>query len=326
MSQAPKNRRLEPTLDPALFRPDAVDAETARLVGKIEAVLDRLGPQTDHAPAELRAQREAGEGIWGPLELDPGAETRQIPGPAGPVPVRVVAPPSPRGVYLHFHGGGWALGAAHHFDRMHRAIADGCGLAVVSVDYRLAPEHPYPAGPDDCEAAARWLAERAAVEFGTERLVIGGESAGAHLSVVTLVRMRDRHDFRGFRAANLVYGCYDLGLTPSAATWGERNLVLSTPVLHWFADHFVPPGRRREPDVSPLYAELRGLPPALITVGTLDPLLDDSLFLLARWTAAGGEAELAVHPGGIHGFNAFPGALAERANARIAAFLRGAVA
>ncbi len=315
---------LRRTLDPALFSDTAVDAETASINAGVEAVLAKLPSQLERSPLQLRAEREAGEGVWGPLELDPAAVERQIPGPAGPVPVRIVAPERPRGVYLHFHGGGWVLGAAHHFDRMHRAIADTCGLAVVSVDYRLAPEHPYPAGPDDCEAAARWLIEHAPAEFGTDRLIVGGESAGAHLGVVTLLRLRDRHGFRGFRAANLVYGCYDVGLTPSAMRWGERNLILSTPILHWFADHFVPVERRREPDVSPLYADLTGMPPALITVGTLDPLLDDSLFLHTRWAAAGGEAELAVYPGGIHGFNAFPSALATRANARIAAFLRDA--
>jgi acetyl esterase/lipase len=113
-------------------------------------------------------------------------------------------------------------------------------------------------------------------------------------------------------------------MTPSVRRWGERNLILSTPILEWFLDHFVPDARRRgDPDVSPLHADLSGLPPALISVGTLDPLLDDSLFLHARWLAAGGRAELAVYPGGIHGFDAFPGELGRRARQRIEAFLRG---
>jgi acetyl esterase/lipase len=195
---------------------------------------------------------------------------------------------------------------------------------VVSVDYRLAPEHPFPAGPDDCEAAALWLAGRAAAEFGTTRLWIGGESAGAHLALVTLLRLRDRHGLRPFAGANLAYGAYDLSMTPSQRRWGERNLVLSTPILGWFYDFFVPgPERRRDPDVSPLYADLAGLPPALLTVGTLDPLLDDTLFLHARWIAAGGGAELAVWPGGIHGFDAFPTRLSRAARERMDAFLGG---
>lgn len=94
--------------------------------------------------------------------------------------------------------------------------------------------------------------------------------------------------------------------------------MLSTPAIRWFVEQFVPdPSVHRDPAVSPLYADLRGLPPALFTVGTLDPLLDDTLFVYGRWVAAGNEAELTVYPGGVHGFNLFPTALARSANARI---------
>jgi acetyl esterase len=307
------------------FRPDAIDPETARLNAAIEAALAKTPPIDSLDPGEVRAARERGEGIWGPVVTVPEAKTRSVPGPAGPVPVRTIVPEAPRGAYLHFHGGGWTLGAAHFMDVPNLRLARACGLAVVSVDYRLAPEHPYPAGPDDCEAAALWLVEHARRELGTERLVIGGESAGAHLAVVTLLRLRDRHGFAGFRAANLVFGAYDLSFTPSVRRWGARNLILSTPIIEWFTDHFVGPELRCHPDVSPLYADLAGLPPALLTVGTLDPLLDDSLFLHARWRAAGGHARLAAWPGGIHGFTAFPIPLAERANRTIESFLREAL-
>ena len=108
--------------------------------------------------------------------------------------------------------------------------------------------------------------------------------------------------------------------------WGDRNLILSTPIIEWFSDHFVPdPEQRRHPDVSPLYANLHGLPPALFTVGTWDPLIDDSLFMAARWEAAGCPAELAVEPGAIHAFNAFPTAQAAQANDRAHAFLQAAL-
>ena len=157
--------------------------------------------------------------------------------------------------------------------------------------------------------------------------MIGGESAGAHLSAITLVRLRDRHAATPFSAANLVYGCYDVSLTPSARNWGERYLIISTPIIEWFAGMWLPDrARRAEPDVSPLYADLCGLPPALFTVGTLDPLLDDSLFMAARWAAAGSRAELAVYPGGVHGFNLFPLPLAEAANRRCHAFVADALA
>ncbi len=108
--------------------------------------------------------------------------------------------------------------------------------------------------------------------------------------------------------------------------WGARNLILSTPIIHRYTDWFVPRREARaDPDVSPLYADLRGLPPALFTVGTLDPLLDDSLFMAARWCAAGNPGELAVYPGGVHAFNAFPIPIADRANARVLAFLADAL-
>lgn len=160
----------------------------------------------------------------------------------------------------------------------------------------------------------------AGAEFGTSRLLIGGESAGAHLAVTTLLRLRDRHALTPFSAACLTYGAYDLAFTPSARRWGTRNLVLSTPILERFREWYAPPDLA-DPDVSPLQADLSRLPPAIFSVGTLDPLLDDTLFMSARWAAAGNVAELEVHPGGIHAFNAMPTPLADRANARIRAFI-----
>jgi dinuclear metal center YbgI/SA1388 family protein len=110
-----------------------------------------------------------------------------------------------------------------------RAIADACGLTVAGIDDRLAPEHSHVIAADECEAAARWLAEPGACELGTERLLIGGDSAGAHLSVLTRLRLRDRRDSRGYAATSLVDGCYDLGLASSARAFGERNLILVNP-------------------------------------------------------------------------------------------------
>lgn len=313
-------------LDPRFFRPEAVDAETAELNARLEAFYAALPPTHTQQPQAVRDAREAGKGPLGPIVRSEMALERAVGGSSVDVPLRLFLPETVDGVYLHIHGGGWVLGRAHHQDPRCEAIARTCNLAVVSVDYRLAPEYPYPAGPDDCEAAAAWLAEHVVSEFGSDRLVIGGESAGAHLSAVTLLRMRDRHGFSGFRAANLVFGVFDVSGTPSVRCWGERCLVLSTPTMEWFGNHFVSAEKQRDPDVSPLYADLSGLPPALFTVGTMDPLLDDSLFMYARWLAAGNEAELAVYPGGVHGFTSYPTELARSANARIDAFLSTAIA
>ncbi|WP_330261822.1 alpha/beta hydrolase [Streptomyces sp. NBC_00539] len=234
----------------------------------------------------------------------------------GAVTVRTFVPDHVDGVYLHIHGGGWAFGSADGQDERLWRLAEGARLAVVSVDYRLAPEHPYPAGPDDCETAARWLVDHGLAEFGTQRLLIGGKSAGAHLSVMTLLRLRDRHGVTGaFRAAHLLFGPYDLSMTPSQRNFGDRRLLSNTDSLRGSYELFTPgmgDEQRRSPEVSPLFADLTGLPPARIVVGTEDPLLDDSLFLAARWEAAGAPVRLGVVAGAMHGFTLFPLTVTER--------------
>ncbi len=303
--------------DPTLFTPEAIAAETAEFNAQMEAILAET-PATNTVPVEqTRKAREEGSGIFGPVVLSGMARSCAIPGPGGSLTLRTFVPENPRGIYLHIHGGGWVLGRAHFQDPRNEEIANTCSAVVISVDYRLAPEHPYPAALDDCEAAALWVAQNAMSEFGVDKLVIGGESAGGHLAATTLIRMRDKHHFTGFSGANLVYGVYDLSMTPSQRNWGERVLVLNTPIMDWFYDHFVPADIRRNPDVSPLYADLGNLPPALFSVGTLDPLLDDTLFMHSRWTAAGNEAELAIYPGGPHGFDGHPTKLAEGARQKM---------
>ncbi len=229
---------------------------------------------------------------------------------------------------LHIHGGGWVIGQAAMNDPQNERRADELGLAIVSVDYRLAPEAPYPAAPDDCEAAALWLLENAKSEFGVDpaKLLVGGESAGGHLSAVTALRMHRRHGYR-FAGANLVYGLYDISGVPSHTAFDDRNVILNSANIDWFVDCFVPDAeKRRDPDVSPLYADLEGAPPALFTVGTLDPLLDHSLFLYSRWLAAGNEAEIQIFPGAPHGFDAFPAPEGKQATERIDRFLSRCVA
>jgi len=282
-------------------------------------------------PVETRRARAEGRGTFPAPEVVPEGRDLAVPGPAGDITVRTFVPPGDvRGVYLHIHGGGWVLGSAHQQDVGLWRLANAAGVAVASVDYRLAPEHPFPAAPDDCEAVALWLATGGgAGRLGApERFVVGGESAGAHLAALTMLRLRDRHGLTPFSAANLVFGAFDLSMTPSQRSWGERNLVLSTPIMAWFYDCFLPSmssEHRRAPDVSPLYADLSGLGPALFTVGALDPLVDDSLFMAARWRAAGNPSTLRVYPEAVHGFVAFPLAIARAANEEMWAFVRGAV-
>lgn len=283
-------------------------------------------------PEESRRARAEGRGTFGPPVVVPEGRDLMVPGPAGDIPIRTFVPPGEvRAVYLHVHGGGWVLGSASQQDVLLWHLAQAAGVAVVSVDYRLAPEHPFPAGPDDCEAVALWLVHgegRAVVGGDVElpdRFVIGGESAGAHLAMLTMLRLRDRHRLTPFAGANLVFGAFDLSMTPSQLRWGDRNLILSTPIMAWFYDCFLPGTsveERRSPEISPLYADLAGLPPAMFTVGALDPLLDDSLFLAARWEAAGLATELRVYPDAVHGFIAFPLAIGRLANDAMVDFVR----
>jgi len=313
-------------LDPALFSDSAIAADTRAIIDAVEKMMGSMPAPQTRRPQDLRDERRNGEGNLPLPPFSDKAVVRSIPGPAGDIGLRIIAPENPAGCFLYLHGGGWTLGSADGQDPLLEAVAKHANLACVSVEYRLAPEDPYPAGPDDCEAAALWLAKNARAEFGTERLLIGGASAGAHLSAVTLLRMRDRHGFQPFCGASLTYGCYDLNMTPSMRNWGTRPLILTTPLVAWFCDNFLPPEEfdmraRTNPDISPLFADLKDMPPAHFLVGTLDPLLDDTLFMYGRWKAAGCEAVLDIAPGGIHGFNAFPCELTSQMNAKAVTFL-----
>jgi acetyl esterase/lipase len=242
------------------------------------------------------------------------------------VPLRVVAPEHAKGVYMHMHGGGLVFGSAEGQDPMLERIVQSTGMACASVEYRLAPENPYPAAWDDCESVAVWLVKKAKSELGTDVLTIGGESAGATLSAATLLRMRDRHGYTGFRAANLAYGNFDSSMTPSQSLAPDKGILVGRISIQKFSEAYLPAGiNPRDPDVSPLYANMKNMPRAIFTIGTVDPLLDDTLFLYSRWIAAGNEAELAVYPGAPHAFNIFPLPQGPAANARIDAYLKRAI-
>ena len=308
-------------VDPSVFDPSAIPAETlavnAEIIRRLDAEPEGLTIQ------EVRARRLQGLGAFPLPPFSQRAETVAIDGPAGKIDLRIIAPKSPRGILFHIHGGGWCLGAPELNDPLLESIADGANVVCVSTRYRLAPEHPYPAGPDDCEAAALWVIREGTKRFGTSKLSIGGESAGAHLSVVTLLRLRDRHKLAPFACAILNYGCYDLALSPSVRHWGTEKLVLNTAGVAAFCRFFVPEeARRQDPEVSPLYANLSGMPPALFSVGTRDLLLDDTLFMAPRWLAAGNTAELALYPGACHGFASVPFAQRDTAVARMNGFMQ----
>ncbi len=306
---------------------DAALAETRAANEQMAASMASIRME-DIPPAKVRAARESGRSAFPLPVADPRAETPTIAGPAGDISLRIIRAPQPEGVFLHLHGGGFTYGSPREYDDFLRVIVDRMSLTVVSVDYRLAPEHPFPAGADDCEAAALWLLEHAD-DLGGGPLVIGGESAGANLAVGTLLRLRDRHDLTPFAGAHLCYGWYDLGLTPSMRNWGPESLVLSTPHSEWLAEGYAPNrsrDERRHRDLSPLHADLHGLPPAQFSVGTRDALVDDTMFIATRWWMAGNDTTLDVYPDGMHGFDSLPNRMAALALDRYVAWVRGVVA
>jgi acetyl esterase/lipase len=257
------------------------------------------------AADQIAAQRESMAAVTFPL---PETEERVLAG----VPCRILrGKKSPRAVYLHFHGGGMVAGSAALMDIPNQMTADQLGVTVVSVDYRKAPEFPWPAGPDDGLAVARWLLEHAGSELGAERLLIGGESAGAYLAALVALRVRDELDaIDRVDGLNLTYGVYDWGRTPSQR--GQRANdgfdILSPEFVGLASQSFLPDrtdDERRAPGMSPAYADLRGLPPCFVAVGTCDHLLDDSLLFAGRAAAAGVEVELFVLPEMPHAFQMF---------------------
>jgi acetyl esterase/lipase len=276
------------------------------------AMLMGSGPPPADPLARVQQRRAILERLMAPV---PGTIERDVAG----VPCRIFQPDGPAtAVYLHFHGGGMIAGRAAMSDTGNRSLRDRHGMAVVSVDYRLAPEHPYPAGPDDGIAVARWLLEHGEAEFGSDRLLTGGESAGAYMAAAVVLRVRDElgaaHRLVG---ANLVYGIYDWGRSPSqrGIRPHEGPDLLDPEGIRFYCDSYLP-GRtddeRRHPTISPAFADLHGLPSALMSVGTCDHLLDDTLVLATRWAAAGNDVELFVAPDMPHGFTGYPCGIATR--------------
>ncbi len=276
----------------------------------------RPDPSTPNGLQEARALEEA---------RARGADSATSPGPPAVeavaevvgrrVPVRIVAPESgtARGVYLDIHGGGFYMGLAARGDARNRSLAHALGLAVVSVEHRLAPEHPWPAAPEDCETVALWLLEEAETRFGTTRLAIGGVSAGATLAMTTLLRLRDRGVANPFVGAVLQFGTYDMsGQTPAGRLLDGEFFIQA------YAGHVAD---RTNPDISPVYGDLRGLPPTVLIVGSLDILLEDNLAMAARLSAAGCDVDLRVYPESPHGFTLHPTAMASTALNDIEAWL-----
>lgn len=239
------------------------------------------------------------------------------------VPVRILrGVRAARAVVLDFHGGGWVIGNAQMNDDLNVATIEACDVAVVSVDYRLAPAHTLQQMQDDCLAAARWLLE---TQFAGLPVFVVGESAGGHLAAATLLRLQDWPDLLArVKGAVLYYGVYDLAGTPGVHAAGIDTLVLHGPSMAGSLC-LLTPGlddvQRRQAPVSPLYGDLAGMPPALMIAGERDPLRDDTTLMAQRWRQAA-PVEAHLVPEAPHGFIRFPTRMAKQVQGRAHAWLR----
>jgi acetyl esterase/lipase len=305
----------------------------ARRVNRLLATTPRMALRSEWDVAVINGALSLSQALPGPAFKQAGlaVENRRVEAGGRDALVRIVRPQGPcRGVYIDIHGGAWVLGSARMDDRLNAQLAQTCGVAVVSVDYRLALKNPVHAVLDDCETAALWVLENLQAEFGCERVFIGGESAGAHLAASTAIRLRDSGADRGRMAGMvLLYGCYDLAGTPSLLAAGPETLILHGPTLATALATLLTgmsDEQKRCPTLSPLYADLRGLPPALMLVGELDPLIDDTLMMAERWAEARGSVELHRVPEGPHGFNRLPTRMARKTNAYVRGWIFGRLA
>lgn len=300
----------------------------ARRVNRLLASTPRMPLRTAWDVAVLNGALRLSQALPSPnlKRVGIAVEERKVSALGREATVRILRPVGQcRGVYIDIHGGAWVLGNARMDDGLNAEIVKTCGVAVVSVDYRVTLHNAVRAALDDCETATAWALENLENEFGCSSLLIGGESAGAHLVASTLIRLRNREvDLSPVAGAVMFYGCYDLCGTPSLHAAGADTLVLHGPTLAEALVRLMPnltAEERRDPALSPLYADLKGLPPALFLVGERDPLLDDTELLANQWRTASGNAEVIMAPEAPHAFNRLPTKMAKKTNAYVRGWL-----
>jgi acetyl esterase/lipase len=282
-----------------------LDPQVRAVLRLIYARFKGLPPPTELSPADLRRiNAQLGFYLNAGAPPVPHVEERTIPAPSGRIRIRLYDPgtaaPAPTVILLH--GGGWVFGSIDTYDGLARQVAKRSGLRCVSVDYALAPEHPFPAPLDDCLAAIRWAAsDGAAWGIDARRIALIGDSAGANLALASCIALREAGS-SPVRGAALCYGSYSPDTdTPSARAYGGGPYFLGKAEMERYLKDYLPrEADRRNPLAVPMLASLANLPPLYIAACEFDPLHDDSVRLAERAKAAGAEHELRVWKGVVH--------------------------
>jgi acetyl esterase len=261
-------------------------------------------------PQEIRADRaakaEAMEVLAGPLQEVARVEDRTIPGPAQPIPIRIYRPVAGTNLpaLVYYHGGGWVIGTLDSVDRTCRALANASGCVLISVDYRLAPEHKFPAAVEDADAVLRYAAENAGeFDIDPNRIAVGGDSAGANLATVVCLIARDRGGPKiAFQL--LVYPVTDYDDDRTSLHEFAQGYFLTRPMMDYFWGHYLArPEDGRNPHASPIKAEsLAGLPPAMVITAECDPIRDQGEAYAQRLRESGVPVSVKRYEGAIHVF------------------------
>ena len=271
-------------------------------------MLDDAPPMHEGTPDEARAAfQQLTAGSRQPEHVVPvrGSEDITIPGPGGDLRARVYRPEEtgPVPTVVMFHGGGWVIGDLETHDNMARSICRDCRAVVVSVDYRLAPESPFPAGLEDALAATRWAADHLAELGGDDRLAVAGDSAGGNFAAVVAQEFRDTGGPE-LVAQLLVYPATDATGDYPSRIENATVYFLDVPLMAWFIGHYAAdPGVHDDPRISPLQTpDLAGLPPAVVVTAEYDPLRDEGEKYAARLADAGVRTEVRRFDSLVHGF------------------------
>ncbi|MBN1908332.1 MAG: alpha/beta hydrolase [Pirellulales bacterium] len=281
-----------------------LDPQAQALLARLAAAGDRELGAASIEESRARVRRETTE--MGPPETVRSIENRQVAGPHGPVPVRIYTPigPAPRGALVYYHGGGWVIGDLDSHEAICCRLANAAGCLVVSVDYRLAPEHKYPVAVDDAFAATAWVFDQAA-SLGIEpnRVAVGGDSAGGNLSAAVTLMARDRAAFQPALQV-LIYPVTDYNLDTPSYPENAEGYLLTREGMRWcWQQYLAREEDGAEPYASPLRAaDFQGLPPALILTAEYDPLRNEGEAYAQRLADAGVPVTLTRYDGMIHAF------------------------